>query len=659
MKFCKYWHLSVVIIAGLILSSCSQNISHSQAYSDQEMRDMAANLNVHSIVDCVPPPKVRSRGGSIYLKKSRPLRTTVLDCRDRAGEFTVNANRQTRLEIWQARANDGDVEAQTYVGEIYEKGLGTAPDYAFAALWYKKAAEHGSKRAQNNLGFLHEKGLGVPKDHKLALKWYQKAAGVNPESPLNSTLQLKPDAIKELTRLRKEISLKSSEAEQLHQQLETAQAEAQAQADQIQLAQVQAVELPILRGIANENEALLQQNQIESERLQAQNKDYIERLALLSNKINTLEDELQDSNQSQSRQSELIDKINRKTLETERLKVSLHESQRQLVNSQNDITARQQNHSTQQRQQAEKITQLTLIIAQLKSRLADTNKTLEIDKQIFSNKIWKGVDFGEYHALIIGNTQYTNLATLRTPVNDAKRLNNILIQKYGFKTKLLLNANRGEITDALAEYQKSLDSKDSLLIFYAGHGVLTDVRGYWQGVDSTSDSISDWISNVDITDQLEQLKAKHVLVVVDSCYSGAISRGSIEELNPEMKGAEKLDWVKQKHALISRIAITSGGLYPVSDGAGKHSVFAHAFIKHLETNQSVLAARSLFNTIEPRVISRSKDVGTVQTPEYARLVGAADENGEFYFKPLDISARIKQYQFASLLWELAYTGKKL
>ena len=77
------------------------------------------------------------------------------------------------------QAEQGDKVAQTNVGEIYEKGIGTAPDYANAAKWYQKAADQGYPRAETNLGFLYEQGLGVGKDPVAALKLYRKAAGID------------------------------------------------------------------------------------------------------------------------------------------------------------------------------------------------------------------------------------------------------------------------------------------------------------------------------------------------------------------------------------------------------------------------------------------------------------------------------------------------
>ncbi len=75
-------------------------------------------------------------------------------------------------------AESGDVEAQTNVGEIYERGMGVAPDYEAAAKWYQKAADKNYARALFNLGTMYEQGLGVPQDQLKALNLYRQAWGV-------------------------------------------------------------------------------------------------------------------------------------------------------------------------------------------------------------------------------------------------------------------------------------------------------------------------------------------------------------------------------------------------------------------------------------------------------------------------------------------------
>ena len=132
------------------------------------------------IVDCLLPPQIRQVGGRSFATPRRPTRTTLAECRVRGGEWVSydRADLKTALAIWLESAEGGDAEAQTVVGEIYERGLGTAPDYAKAAEWYRKAADQGHARALFNLGTLYEQGLGVEKDALKALNLYREAGGL-------------------------------------------------------------------------------------------------------------------------------------------------------------------------------------------------------------------------------------------------------------------------------------------------------------------------------------------------------------------------------------------------------------------------------------------------------------------------------------------------
>jgi TPR repeat protein len=73
-------------------------------------------------------------------------------------------------------ASQGHAPAQKNLGNLYEQGSGAPQDYAEALSWYRKAAEQGNAGAQTNIGYLYEKGLGVPQNYAEALSWYRKAA---------------------------------------------------------------------------------------------------------------------------------------------------------------------------------------------------------------------------------------------------------------------------------------------------------------------------------------------------------------------------------------------------------------------------------------------------------------------------------------------------
>lgn len=73
-------------------------------------------------------------------------------------------------------ADTGHPKAQSYMGYMYENGLGVAIDLTEAARWYRQAATQGDVYSQTRLGYLYEKGLGVARDDALAVQWYSKAA---------------------------------------------------------------------------------------------------------------------------------------------------------------------------------------------------------------------------------------------------------------------------------------------------------------------------------------------------------------------------------------------------------------------------------------------------------------------------------------------------
>ncbi len=136
------------------------------------------------VVDCLLPGKVRRLGSSTYLAPRRPVKTTAADCRIKGGEYTEydRADYRSALAVWMSAAEAGDASAQTNVGEIFERGLGGAPNYEAARIWYERAAAQGDTRAQFALGTLYEQGLGVPKSQLEALNWYRQAWGMSDDS---------------------------------------------------------------------------------------------------------------------------------------------------------------------------------------------------------------------------------------------------------------------------------------------------------------------------------------------------------------------------------------------------------------------------------------------------------------------------------------------
>lgn len=249
---------------------------------------------------------------------------------------------------------------------------------------------------------------------------------------------------------------------------------------------------------------------------------------------------------------------------------------------------------------------------------------------------WKNIALGNYFALIIGNNHYEKIPSLDTPANDAQEVDKILSTKYGFKTKLLLDANRYQILSAMNELRAKLTENDNLLIYYAGHGELDEVnmRGHWLPVDADADNNANWISTISITDILNSMSPKHIMIVADSCYSGAMTRSSLARLDAGMSQDKKSEWLKAMLKAKSRTVLTSGGLKPVMDGGGgDHSVFANAFIKALQSNNSLLEGQELYRNVSANVIAIAANYEVEQVPQYAPVAHAGHEAGEFFFMP--------------------------
>jgi len=239
------------------------------------------------------------------------------------------------------------------------------------------------------------------------------------------------------------------------------------------------------------------------------------------------------------------------------------------------------------------------------------------------------VDTGRYYALVIGINDYRHLRQLKTAEADAKAVEATLRERFGFETKLLLNANRQQIFGALVDYRRRLDATANLLIYYAGHGVNDREvsKAYWLPVDATEGDPSNWISADDVTTSVRGIPAKHVLIVSDSCYSGTLTRGLEVGLSSAAAGREK--FLQKMLQGKSRTLLASGGDEPVADGGGDgHSVFARAMLRGLTENErDAFTARELFNDFIQETVAG----GASQTPEYNPLSNSGHEGGDFVF----------------------------
>ena len=228
------------------------------------------------------------------------------------------------------------------------------------------------------------------------------------------------------------------------------------------------------------------------------------------------------------------------------------------------------------------------------------------------------------------------MSPLATPGNDAQAVARLLGgRQYGYTVQLLLDATADKIMWALNEYTLKLTEADRLLVYYAGHGGTRDGppdRGFWLGVDADPDLESGWLSAESIRGKIKQMKARHVLLVADSCFSGSIAHPDTTTVWRDVSDrVVQIEWGRR-----ARMVLTSGQNTPVVDSMGdsKHSLFAKYFIQVLRENTTLMTGEQLSYELASRMQADARRLGVRQTPTYSTLSDANHDYGEFFFVPV-------------------------
>jgi len=247
--------------------------------------------------------------------------------------------------------------------------------------------------------------------------------------------------------------------------------------------------------------------------------------------------------------------------------------------------------------------------------------------------------YRDSYALVVGIDRYAKWPQLHHAVRDARAVQETLVARFGFKPANVTALYDGEATRAnilrvlnekLADPAR-LKRDDRILVFYAGHGgtrKLTSGRdvGYLIPVDaSLTEFASDAISMPQLQEVAEATPAKHVLFLIDACYSGlGLTRGG---------GAPKTaSFLSDNARRLGRQMLTAGGAdqQVADDGPGGHSVFTWTLLQALNgkadlNDDSVITATELAAYVAPAVSAIAH-----QTPAFGSLPGS--EGGEFVFE---------------------------
>ncbi len=242
-------------------------------------------------------------------------------------------------------------------------------------------------------------------------------------------------------------------------------------------------------------------------------------------------------------------------------------------------------------------------------------------------------------AIVVGIDDYAKWPKLEYASHDAQAVADTLTGQFGFPSSQVIVLKNAQATrnnilaafhDRLADDRTSRN--DRVFVFFAGHGATRRLAsgrdlGYVIPVDSDPNAFAtDAIAMSDLQNIAESMKAKHVMFVMDACYSGlGLTRG----------GPSSSAFLRENARRSARQMLTAGGAdQQVADaGPNGHSVFTWVLLQALAgkgdlNGDGLITGTELAAYVAPAVSAVSQ-----QTPAFGSLPGS--QGGEFVFQVPD------------------------
>ena len=242
-------------------------------------------------------------------------------------------------------------------------------------------------------------------------------------------------------------------------------------------------------------------------------------------------------------------------------------------------------------------------------------------------------------AVIIGIDKYKYSDQLNYAVKDAEAVKDMLITKFQFpeeNIRYLVNeqATLSEIKLALDYISTSAGENDRIVVFYSGHGETVGAegseKGYiipYEGIQKKAYATGLAMDEILTISQLS--KSKHMLFLMDACYSGLMTEKMKGLAQPKEQGY--LSKVANEKA---RQIITAGGSNEqvIERDEWRHSAFTKNLLAGLDgwdadvNGDGYITADELGSYLAQTV---TEDSDNLQTPRKGRFKNSG--SGEFIF----------------------------
>ncbi len=246
--------------------------------------------------------------------------------------------------------------------------------------------------------------------------------------------------------------------------------------------------------------------------------------------------------------------------------------------------------------------------------------------------------YGQSHALVIGNSNYTNgwawLPGVENDVNEVKTA----LETNGFHVLVEHDLTKEQMDKSITEFisQYGQDKDNRLLIYYAGHGHTIrpqwaskeeDNIGYLVPVDAPKPNDnqgafqSKAIEMIDVEKYALRTGSKHLLFLFDACFAGSVF--AMNRAAPAV--------IDYKTKMPVRQIISAGS---ANETVPDKSIFCRQFVAAITTadadynKDGYLTGSELGEFLQTTVVNYSRNS---QHPQYGKIRNPNLDKGDFVF----------------------------
>jgi tetratricopeptide (TPR) repeat protein len=243
--------------------------------------------------------------------------------------------------------------------------------------------------------------------------------------------------------------------------------------------------------------------------------------------------------------------------------------------------------------------------------------------------------YSSYYALVVGCGEYNNgWPQLPNPVSDAREVANTLTD-MGWRVEIVENPTGAQLRGALYELVTGpgRDKESAILVWFSGHGhTLSEVDGsklgYIVPIDAPNPDNNEMgfmergVSMRQIETIARRIYSKHVLMIFDSCFSGAIF---------QMVRSRPSPYIEEKVSSPVREFITAGSEY---EQVPDKSVFKVCFLQGIKdgfadiNSDGYVTGEELGIYLQEQVVNYTRKA---QHPQFGKINHPRLDKGDFVF----------------------------